>query len=253
MKLLIIEDEALAVEKLKKLLGQYDPHIEILACLPSIKKTRDWFRVNETVPDLILMDIRVSDGLIFEIFPQVQIPSPVIFITAYDQYAIQAFKSNGIDYLLKPIDFQDIKLALDRFKERYAPDQQEELVQKIENLLQVFQSPPFKSRFLVKSGQKLIPIGSHQIAYFYKEDIVLLMTLKGEKYAVNFSLDELEKILNPQQFFRVNRQFIVQTEAIASIHQYFKGKLKLKLAPETPQEIIISQEKSALFKAWLNQ
>lgn len=252
MKILIVEDEALAVERLQNLLKEYDANIEVLACLESINKTVKWFEENTELLDLILMDIRLSDGLSFDIFKQISINIPVIFITAYDQYAIQAFKVYGVDYLLKPIDYQDIKTSLDNFKARFESEKENDLSEKIEQLIQNFSKESYKKRFLVKFAQKLIPITSQQIAYFYKDDIVFLMTKEGQKYPINYSLDELERVLNPADFFRVNRQFIIQTEAIANIYQYFKGKLKLELQPKINQEIIISQEKSALFKVWLN-
>lgn len=251
MKLLIIEDEELAVERLQTLLKQYDPNIQILACLESVNKTVKWFEENTESPALILMDIRLSDGLSFDIFKQVEVDIPVIFITAYDQYAIQAFKVYGIDYLLKPIDYEDIKTSLDNFKSRF--EKEGSLSEKIVELMQNFSKETYKTRFLVKFGQKLIPITNSQIAYFYKDEIVFLMTKEGKKYPLNYSLDELERLLNPKLFFRINRQFIIQSESIESIYQHFKGKLKLELQPNTSQEIIISQEKSALFKLWLNQ
>lgn len=261
MKVLIVEDEELAIEKLRQLIARYPISIDIVDVLDSVKSTVHWFQHASIMPDLVLMDIHLSDGLSFEIFKQVQVSPPVIFITAYDQYALKAFKANGIDYLLKPIDYDDFRGSLDKFQEKYGRQSsiisEEAVTSKITELLDQFkhlQKEDYKSRFLVKSGNKLVPIAVDQIAYFYKDEIVFLLTAENKKFHVNYSLDELERILNPKIFFRANRQFIVHIQSIESIHPYFKGKLKLRLkpVPSVTDEVIISQEKSSRFKDWVD-
>lgn len=260
MKILIVEDEALAVEKLQRLLDKYPAQIDIVGINESVKKTVQWFDQATNLPDLILMDIHLSDGLSFDIFKQANIQTPVIFVTAYDQYALKAFKANGIDYLLKPIDYDDLKNSLDKFQSQFgqantnaAPSVEVQMESLLEHFSHIKQDA-YKARFLVKSGNKLVPISIDQVAYFYKDEIVFLLTKGNKKYHVNYSLDELERMLNPQLFFRANRQFIVHVQSIESIHPYFKGKLKLKLqpVPTAADEVLVSQEKSSKFKDWVD-
>ncbi|WP_299456997.1 LytTR family DNA-binding domain-containing protein [uncultured Microscilla sp.] len=260
MKILIVEDEALAIEKLHRLLDKYPQTIEVIETLDSVKKTVEWFGGATTLPDLILMDIHLSDGLSFDIFAKVDIKTPVVFVTAYDQYALKAFKANGIDYLLKPIDYNDLKGSLDKFQTQFKQKEANPtpaMAAQMTSLLEQFKhlkQEDYKTRFLVKAGNKLIPILSNQIAYFYKDDLVFLLTQDNKKYHVNYSLDEMERMLDPRLFFRANRQFMVNVQAIESIHPYFKGKLKLKLKP-TPtitNEVIVSQEKASKFKEWVD-
>jgi DNA-binding LytR/AlgR family response regulator len=260
MKILIVEDEALAVEKLQRLLNKYPAEVTIVEVFDSVKKTVQWFEHATELPDLILMDIHLSDGLSFDIFKQVRIKAPVIFVTAYDQYALKAFKANGIDYLLKPIDYDDLKNSLDKFQAQFnqpvaspAPT----VAAQMESLLEHFnhlKKEDYKARFLVKAGNKLVPITIDEVAYFYKDEIVFLLTNGNKKYHVNYSLDELERILDPRLFFRANRQFIVHVQSIESIHPYFKGKLKLQLqpVPTAANEVLVSQEKASKFKDWVD-
>ena len=253
MRILIIEDENPAANRLNKLLQNCLGDFELLDVLDSVETAVKWFQKSNN-PDLIFMDIQLADGLSFEIFEQVDIQIPIIFTTAYDEYTLKAFKVNSIDYLLKPIDEGELLKSiqkLDQFKEQFNNNSLN-----INHLLESLhiQKKDYKSRFLVKMGDRLISVPADQIAYFYAEQkVVILVTKEQKKYTVDYSLDELENILNPDNFFRLNRQYIARIHAIKSIHNYFKSKIKVFLEPDHPHEIIISRERSPYFKKWLDQ
>ena len=255
MKTLIIEDEQLAADKLIKLIKQYDPAIEIVDQLDSVEDSVDWLSQN-AAPDLIFLDIHLADGSSFEIFEQIQLQSPIIFTTAYDQYAIKAFKTKSVDYLLKPIKFEDLKMALDKFRDIFgttSPPGLSEEMKALAELLQV-QRKDYKSRFLVKSGNLIKTIAIPEIAYFVFEDrMTLLVTKDKHRYTLNYTLDELENLLDPLHFKRANRQFIVNIDAIHKIHPWFKGRLKLELIPHQNTKLVISAEKTKGFKEWLDR
>ncbi len=254
MKLVIIEDEQAASKRLKKMINKLDPAFEIEVILDSVEDSVNWLNSNED-PDLIIVDIHLSDGLCFEIFEKVTTECPVIFITAYDEYAVEAFKLNSIDYLLKPIEEKKLEKSLIKFKklkEKYGKSRTE----KLEDLLRHFQSSQdYKSRFLVKSGQSFRAISITNISYFFIESqIVFLITDEKRKFIVEHSLDELEKLLNPENFFRINRQMIVSLKSITSINQYFNSRLKLTLTPEyDDNEVLVSRMKVSEFKRWLDK
>ncbi|WP_200979546.1 LytTR family DNA-binding domain-containing protein [Echinicola sp. 20G] len=255
MNVLIIEDENLAAEKLEQMLKKYDSKLHVLANLTSVQETVDWLREKPS-PDLIMMDIRIDDGLCFEIFQQVEVSSPVIFTTAYDQYAIKAFEVHSIDYLLKPIQYEKLVQSLEKLKRLQSGFQREPKELKVDQILSAIQEnkTAYKSRFLVKAGTKIKSIKTEQIAYIYTErKLNLLVTDKGDKYPLDQSLDDLIQVLDPQLFFRANRQLILHIDAVSEIHPYFKGRVKLKLSPDLDSEIIISSEKTPLFKSWLDQ
>ncbi len=255
MKVLIIEDEQIAADKLTNLVHQYDPEIDILEQFDTVEDTVEWLQKNET-PDLLFLDIHLADGSSFEIFDQVELKCPVIFTTAYDQYAIQAFKIKSVDYLLKPVKFEDLKAALDKYKEIFesAPsDNFSKDMQMLANLIQN-QKKEYKSRFLIKVGNIIKTISIDDIAYFQFEDrTTLLVTDDNRRYPVNHTLDELEQMLDPKKFARANRQFIVTFGAIHKIHPYFKGRLKIDLLPKQSADLVISADKTKGFKAWLDQ
>lgn len=255
MKVLIIEDEELGVERLTKHLNAIDPAIEIVGTTGSITDSVQWLNKNPH-PDIVLMDIELSDGQSFAIFNEVDIKSTVIFTTSYDEFALKAFKVNSIDYLLKPIKREDLKNSLDKFyqlKQQYTPSP---LVQ-IESLLselKLQQKKTYRNRFLVKQGQRLVSIETTDIAYFYAEGrLCFFKTWSKAKYIVDYTLDELEEMLDPQEFYRANRGFIVQVKSIAQINTHFNGKLLLELEPPTEKEVVISREKAAEFKEWLGK
>jgi DNA-binding LytR/AlgR family response regulator len=253
MKALIIEDEYPAAERLGKLIAKADSGIEICSVLESVAAAREWFAANPS-PDLIFSDIQLSDGLSFEIFEKTLINSPIIFTTSYDEYAIKAFKVKSIDYLLKPIKLQELQQAIDKYKDLKGEPAGQDSALKLEALLDVLPNSgkKYKTRFLVKSREQLIPIFAEQIAYFQaSNELVLLVKKDGKKYLVDYTLEQLEKMLNPEDFFRLNRQFIAHLSAIQEIHTYFNGKLKLELNPRATDEVLVSRDKAHVFKSWL--
>ena len=250
MQILIIEDENLAAKRLIKLVKEQLPGSEIHGNLDTITGSVDWLR-NNPEPDLIFLDIQLADGISFEIFEKLKINSPIIFCTAYDQYAIKAFKLNSIDYLLKPVDPEELGHALDKFKSgRKLPvitfDQ-------IKNLLHV--SPKtYKNRFLVKIGERIQTVDIQEIAFFYSEDkVTLLQTRQSKKYIIDYTLDEVEEMINPEHFFRLNRKYITAINAIKEIFTYSNSRLKIHLENCTDNDILISREKMGPFKSWLGQ
>jgi DNA-binding LytR/AlgR family response regulator len=256
MKVLIIEDEPLGVERLMKHLKAIDPNIEIVGAAGSIKASVQWLLANNQ-PDIILMDIELSDGQSFEIFRKIPVTSTVIFTTSYDEYALQAFKVNSIDYLLKPVKLEDLKNSLEKYK---SFKRQFEIPPafNIETLVQELKiqqgKPLWRPRFLVKKGQRLISVETADIAYFFAEGrICYFKTFANLKYIVDYTMDELESLLDPGQFFRANRAIIVSIKCIDQMHHYFNGKLKLELRPDPEREVLISREKAPDFKEWMGK
>jgi DNA-binding LytR/AlgR family response regulator len=253
MKALIIEDEYPAAERLQKLIAKADAGIDICGVMDSVEGSLKWLAANPA-PDLIFSDIQLSDGLSFEIFEKVLVNSPIIFTTSYDEYAIKAFKVKSIDYLLKPIKQQELEQAIQKYKELVQEPVHTDQALKLESLLDVLPTSQkkYKTRFLVKSREQLIPVFEEQIAYFQTtNELVLLVKKDGKKYLVDYTLEQLDKLLNPENFFRLNRQFIAHLSAIHEIHTYFNGKLKLELSPKATDEVVISRDKAGPFKLWL--
>ncbi|MGC4234920.1 MAG: LytTR family DNA-binding domain-containing protein [Niabella sp.] len=254
MKVLIIEDEQLGAEKLSRLLASIDASIEIAGNTRSIKSSVEWL-LQHPHPDIILMDIELTDGQSFEIFNHVTIKSMVIFTTSYDEYALQAFKVNSVDYLLKPIKREELKNALDKYQQWQQKFASASL--SIENLISELkqqQAKAWRSRFLVKQGQKLVSVEAQDIAYFYADGrLSYFMCWNRQKYVLDYTIEELGQMLNPEQFYRANRAFIIHIKAIAQIHNYFNGKLKLELQPHTDKEVLISREKATDFKEWMGK
>ncbi|MEM1134911.1 MAG: LytTR family DNA-binding domain-containing protein [Bacteroidota bacterium] len=258
MKILIIEDEAPAFRRLQQLINEVIADAEIIDVIDTIEDSVKWLK-NQPSPDLIFMDIQLADGLSFEIFEETEVNCPVIFTTAFDEYTLQAFKVNSIDYLLKPIKKEELTKSLQKLqklKETLVGSNNDSGAQQdLSELVKAFKqnSNPYKSRFLVKLGERLISLSEEEIAYFYAEDgYVLIKTKANQKYTIDYTLDELEKVLNPHLFFRLNRQFIARFQAIDEIHAYFKGKIAVSLSPSWKENIIVSREKAPLFKTWLN-
>lgn len=254
MNVVIIEDEALAAKKLEDLILRYNSEYRILAKIRSVQGTIDWFNVNGQ-PDLVFMDIHLLDGNSFEIVKQVNLDCPVIFTTAYDDYALEAFKVNSVDYLLKPIGYMKLQSALDKLgkiKNNFEGAQSTRLA----NLLNALESgdTDYKSRFLVKTGSKLFSINTDEIGFFYSEEkVTFLVTGEGKRFIVGQTLDELEKILDPKLFFRVSRQVILHINSVKLIHKYHKGRLKIELRELLPpKEILVSSRRAASFQAWLD-
>ncbi|NJK86445.1 MAG: response regulator transcription factor [Bacteroidales bacterium] len=246
MKVLIFEDERLSAERLIDLLIKYDERIEIMDIIDSVKNGITWFK-NNPQPDLIFMDIRLADTISFELFEKVKIDIPVIFTTAYDEYALKAFKVNSVDYLVKPYDFKDLQLAIDKYK-KTKPVYSEEF---FKNLLKT-STFKYKQRFLVKMGDQFKHIDCTDIAYFKFEDgLVILVSKEKIRLPLDYSLDQLTEILDPQVFFRLNRKIIARIDAISKIHSYFNGRLKITLNPPETEETIISRDKAGDFKLWM--
>ncbi len=250
LNVLIIEDEKLAAEKLESMLRETDPEIRILAKLGSIKESVKWLIQNSA--DLIFLDIQLSDGISFSIFEQVAVSAPVIFTTAYDQYAIKAFQLNSISYLLKPIRRSDLSDSLQKYKNlktAFAIDYNRLLAQ------MQGQQPDFRKRFLIQIGEKIKKVEVKEIAYFYVLDkACFLRTYQGYNYPVEFTLDKLETVIDPSVFFRINRKYLINMEAIAHMVAYSRGRVKLELKPKADNEFdtIVSIDRSAGFKKWLN-
>ena len=249
MRVLIVEDEAPAYRRLVKLIQEYDSASEIAGIIQSVKDGLEWFRSNPA-PDLILSDIQLADDLSFTIFRELKITIPIIFITAFDEYAINAFKFYSVDYLLKPININDLRISLDKYKAIHYKSP----LSNFEDLYNKLVEKKYRERFLVYSGDSLIPIHSNLIAYFLSEDgETMFITTNQKRYFLNESLDSLEQELDPSVFFRANRQIILSINSIDKIFNYGQQKLKITVKPETEQEIIISKLKATQFKNWLNR
>ncbi len=252
MKVLIVEDEAPAARRLTRLLNELDENIKVLETLDTIAATVAWFE-HHTPPDLLFLDIQLADGLSFQIFNKMAIPCPIVFTTAYDEYTLDAFRVNSIDYLLKPIRRENLAQSLQKLSEvkdyyRGSPPKN------IENLLQQVKTDEYRERFLVRLGERLVSVPIEEVAYFVTEEkVVILHTHDGKRYALDYALDELEAMLDPKRHFRLNRQVISSFDAIRAVHQHFKGKLLVKLHPEPSQEVLVSREKSPVFKQWLGK
>lgn len=251
MNVLLIEDEEPASTRLKKLLNTVDPTLEILTVLVSVKSAIEWLNTNPP-PDLIIMDIQLSDGVSFDIFNEVEIKCPVIFTTAYDQYALQAFKVNSVDYLLKPVKAEELKNALDKYQKLFKEKKSPEI--DYATLLSALSKgkDEFQKRIVIRYGEIIKTVEIADIAYFYTESkINFLFTFKNQRFSVDHNLDELEHILNPKEFFRINRQFIINIKAIDKMVTVSKSRVKLSLNPPCEIETIVSTERSSYFKEWL--
>ena len=254
MEVLIIEDEELAAKRLAEMLSQYNAGISVLAILPSVKDAVSWFS-DHRQPDLILMDIHLSDGLCFDIFKQVQVKCPVIFCTAYDQYVMETFQVHSIDYLLKPVQYQKLERSLQKMEtiaSQMKPAGNDPQFSELINIIRNSQNQ-YKSRFMVKTGNRIKAVKISDIAYLISRNkITMLVTREKQQYPLDYTLDELMTMLDPAIFFHVSRSLIIHIDSVKEIHPYFKGRLKLLLTPEHDEEVVISSQKTPLFKAWLD-
>lgn len=251
-KVVIIEDEPLAAGELETTIKEVDPEIEILAKLDSVKSSIEWLKKNEV--DLIFSDIHLGDGKSFEIFDKLNIETPIIFTTAFDKYAIQAFKRNSLDYLLKPIGRKELEYALKQFWNIHKQIKKVDY-QSLFTDLKFPVSTKFQERFMVTYGETYLSIGVSEVAYFFSEDrYTYLVSKQDRKHIISYNLTELESRLDPKDFFRINRKFIVSFSSIEKMSAHTKSRVKLQLKPALPysMEAVVSVEKSGEFKKWLN-
>lgn len=252
MTILIVEDEELAVKKLQKTLAAADATAVVTGVTDSIKSTVQWLEEHPQ-PDLILMDIELADGQSFEIFNLFPINSPVIFTTSYDEFALRAFKVNSLDYLLKPVQKDELEAALNKYR-RLKNNSEEHLGQLVQQLRQQLQPKEFRKRFLVKLAQKLVSVDVQDIAYFYSDGrLNFFKTNDNKKFVVDYTMDELADMLNPDAFFRISRSFYVSIGSIDKIDDYFGNRLILGLKPMLDKEAIVSREKVSDFKKWMGK
>lgn len=254
MNILIVEDEELAQKKLQKTLAAVDASAKVVGITDSIQSTVEWLQDNNSA-DLILMDIELADGQSFEVFNLVDVKAPVIFTTSYDEFALKAFKVNSVDYLLKPIQTEDLQTALAKYRklsEGKAGDVNiESLVKQIQQQLQ---PKEYRKRFLVKHAQKLVSVDVDDISYFYSDGrLNFFKTSDNKKFVVDYTMDELEDMLDAEKFFRISRSFYVSINAIEKIDDYFGNRLILQLKPAVDKEALVSREKVSDFKKWMGK
>ncbi len=266
MKIVIIEDEPITARELKFILRKLEPDVIILETIDTVEGSIDFFK--NTQPDLIFSDIHLADGSCFDIFDKVAVKSPIIFCTAYDEYAIEAFKTNGVAYILKPFDEQTVSAALKKVKTLFNFSIASNPVKEssvdtastasfpidLDALSKILNSKQnYKSSFLVSKGGKLIPVDISNVAFFYiKNEITMLYTIKGDTYMTDYTLESLEKEVNPHDFYRANRQFLINRRIIKEVETYFARKLFVKTHTHVPENIIISKAKATDFTKWLD-
>ena len=253
MKLLIIEDEYHAVKYLSSLIKEVIPEAQIVADIDSVVDAVEWFK-NNAAPDLIFMDIQLADGLSFDIFKKVKVPAPVIFTTAFDQYTLQAFKTNSVDYLLKPVDGEELQKAIDKFKSIHQSTtsfDSDSLLSVLENFQQ---KTTFRQRFLIKQGKDLFYLPLKEVAYLYSEEgLTFAMDIFNKRHLINTTLDALAPELDPNFFFRISRKQIVHIDCVRKIQPYFNNRLVLKTQPDSKVEAIVSRERVKDFKGWVDR
>lgn len=251
IRILIIEDEEPAAERLEKLLLDLDPEIEIIGKIDSVSAAVEWFRTNSH-PDLLMLDIQLSDRVSFDIFKEVDVDASVIFTTAYDEYAIRAFDLNSIDYLLKPISSEKLKKSLDKFKKLHSGSRDIN----VEALLSAMKQgkDAYKQRFMISMGSRIRSIEAGHIGYFYSLDkSTFLCSDEGRNYPVDYSLDKLEELLDPDQFFRINRRFIVSYRSIEQVQVLSKSRIEVITKPPPEETLLVSAARSHAFRLWLDR
>lgn len=252
MNVLIIEDEPQAAQRIEKLIQSILPEAKIYSSIDSVKRSVNWLKANPS-PDLILMDIQLADGISFQIFEQAEVKSPVIFTTAYDEYALKAFKVNSIDYILKPVDEGELRQAIEKFRRLANAPSNPKLMESIEMAMQML-TKKYKERFVIKVGEHLKTFSAYEILFFFSQDkVTFAQTSDGRKYVLDFSMDHLESILNPEQFFRINRKYIISISSIQDMISHVNSRLKLKLKTSDDDDVIVARERVDLFKNWLDK
>lgn len=252
MKVLIIEDELPNAKRLKSILEDIDPEIEVLAMLEGVTESIDWFSHHDH-PDLVFTDVRLTDGLCFDIFSQIKLKCPVIFTSAFDEYALRAFQVNSVDYLLKPIKKEELAKSLHKFKTTMHPPYLGQILDDVAAILKQ-QQKNYRTRFLIPSRDSFYTLMIKDIAYFYTEyRITRAVMPNNQHHIIPFTMEELEEQLDPDVFFRVSRQYLINNNSILRINNYFNGKLHIVLHPEPPEKIIMSRDRSKTFKQWLDR
>jgi DNA-binding LytR/AlgR family response regulator len=251
MKVIIIEDEKLSADHLVTLINKVDPTISVIAKFDSVKKSIEEFKKGLKA-DLLFVDIHLADGLSFDIFSKISIDTPVVFTTAYNEYAIKAFEINSVDYLLKPIGIEELSRAIEKFKKLNGLNQAIIL----ENISNAYQgiNKQFKNRFMVKIGDAITSVKTEEILHFISEDgAVLIATEKGKRYVIDYTLDNLETLISPDVFFRINRKVIVNINGVQKVSTYFNSRLKLKTDALKDDDSVVSRERVNDFKLWLDK
>lgn len=247
MKVLIVEDETSAYENLKEILREIDPSIEVVANTESVARTVEWLRTNP-LPDLIFMDIHLSDDSAFAIFNQIEVNTPIVFTTAYDQYAIEAFQVNSINYLMKPIKVSQVKQALEKFEKLSKAS----LMQYLAQMPLLAPTVKYKDKVLIPHKDKLVPVTLADVSFFYTADKSTTVYLNtGHTLPYSKTLEQIMAMLNPQDFFRANKQYIINRESVTDITIWFDSRLLITLATSVPERIYVSKNKAAEFKAWM--
>lgn len=256
MNVIIIEDESLIAKNLQRMLHEIDTDIKVIAVIDSVAAGVKWLQAN-LHPDLIFADIQLSDGVSFDIFKQVKIDKPVIFTTAYNDYAIRAFKVNSVDYLLKPIDKEYLQNAIQRFKQHFQTAPAGGITEQLKELMTTLANPTekkYKERFLAHYKSGIVPLPENKVAYFIKDNIIYLITTDNEKLVTDFNtIDEIEEVVNPKRFFRANRQSIIQVNEVETYKKHDTGKIEVHLKCDKNVHIDISREKANEFVHWLDQ
>lgn len=252
MKVLIVEDEPMAASRLEQLVLELESSAKVLARLDSVKQTVNWLKSNPH-PDLILLDIQLADGISFQVFDQVAVSCPIIFTTAYNEYALKAFKVNSIDYILKPIDKAELKAALDKFKRLTKPASQSNLMESIANAMELL-TKKYKTRFVVKVGEHLRSIETSDILFFYSQDkTTFAQTSDARKHILDYTMEQVEEMMDPNSFFRISRKYMVTAVSIQDMINYTNSRLRLVLRTSDDKEIIVARERVQEFKEWLNK
>lgn len=254
MKVLIVEDEPQAVQRMESLILELEPGAQMVGKLDSIKQAVQWFK-GQPAPDLILMDIQLADGVSFQIFDQCEVKAPVIFTTAYNEYALKAFKVNSIDYLLKPIDKSELKVAVEKFHERKRgrTDEPGQMLENIHLAMQML-TRKHKERFVIKVGEHLRSIESKEILFFFSmEKATFAQTRDGRKHLLDFTMDQLEELVDASRFFRISRKYVVAVDAIKDMISYTNSRLRLELATSEDKEVVVARERVQAFKDWLDK
>ena len=253
MKVLIIEDEPQAAARMQSLLRELLPDASILATLDSVKGSVRWFR-NNSMPDVVLMDIQLADGISFQIFEQCEVKAPIIFTTAYDEFALRAFKVNSVDYILKPVDKDELNAALMKVRSRVRSDSEQERLLKNMSDAVAMLTRKYKSRFVIKVGEHIKTVEVQEISFFHSQDkTTFCVTRENRSLILDYTLDQLEDMVDPAHFYRINRKYLVSPSAINDIISYSNSRLKLVLKGSQDNDIIVARERVQDFKAWLDK